>query len=169
MDGSWVDEGSPMDPVEQSGMVVRDAERLLLEKRPDAIILRFAGMYGPNRLLRKQAILAGEPLVGDAERWLNLIQIDDGAEAVLQAELRAKPGDTYNIADNAPPKRRQFYTRLAELLAAPVAQFEQRAEAGQANRRVSNAKAQSQLNWLPRYPSYQTGLVAAVEGSEEAN
>ena len=163
-DGGWVDEESPTVPVEQSGRVVLAAERLLRERLPTAVILRFAGMYGPDRLLRKQAVLKGEPLIGDPEKWLNLIQIDDGADAVLAAEVLARPGEAYHVADDEPVPRRAFYTLLAELLHAPPAAFDPRPEPGAANRRVSNRKARTELGWAPRFPSYRDGLPAAVRG-----
>lgn len=162
VDGGWVDEAAAAEPVEESGKIVREAEELLRSKRPDAIILRFAGIYGPDRFLRKQAIRNGERLGGDAERWLNLVHVDDGADAVIAAETRGVPGETYNIADDAPATRRDFYTRLAELLEAPPARFESRPEAGPANRRISNRKAREQLGWTPQFPSYREGLADAV-------
>lgn len=161
-DGGWVDETSPTDPAEESGRVVLAAERLLRAKRPDAIVLRFAGLYGPDRLLRKAAILKGEPLVGDADKWLNLVHVDDGAAAVQAAEERAKPGGTYTVADDEPVTRRAFYTRLAELLGGPPAAFDHRPEPGAANRRVSNRTAKAELGWSPAFPSYREGLAQAV-------
>src|SRR5439155_10779702 len=74
-DGTWVDERSETVPTEESGRVVLEAERLLRSKLPAAVVLRFAGIYGPGRLLRRQLLVAGEPLVGDAEKWLNLIHV----------------------------------------------------------------------------------------------
>ncbi len=164
-DGSWVDESSPTEPVEESGKVVREAESLLRERRPDAIVLRFAGLYGPNRLLRKQPVLKGEGLVGDADKWLNLVHVEDGADAVLAAEASAAPGATYAIADDAPTPRRAFYTLLAELLHAPPAVFDERPEPGAANRRVSNRRAKADLGWAPRFPTFRDGLPAAVAAS----
>lgn len=164
-DGGWVAEESPAEPAEESGKVVLEAERLLRSRQPAAIVLRFAGLYGPDRLLRKQPLLNGEPLVGDAEKWLNLVHVDDGADAVLVAEARGVPGETYNIADDEPVTRRDFYTVLAELLGAPPAKFEQRAEPGAANRRVSAAKAKAALGWRPRYANYCEGLASAVAES----
>lgn len=164
-DGGWVDETSPTEPAEESGRVVLDAERLLRAKLPGAVVLRFAGIYGPDRLLRKAALLNGEPLVGDADKWLNLIHVDDGAAAILAAEAKAGSGATYTIADDEPVTRRDFYMRLAELLHSPAAQFEHRAEPGTANRRVSNHTAKEQLGWAPTYPSYRAGLPAAVAES----
>jgi nucleoside-diphosphate-sugar epimerase len=166
-DGTWVDEASETSPLEESGRVVLEAEQLLRARRPDAIVLRFAGMYGPGRLLRKQAVLAGEPLVGDAGKWLNLVHVDDGADAVLAAEAHGTPGETYNVADDEPVTRRDFYTLLAELLGDPPARFEPGPAPArpEANRRVSNRKARERLNWAPRFPSYRAGLPAAVAES----
>jgi nucleoside-diphosphate-sugar epimerase len=161
-DGGWVDESSPTEPAEESGRVVLAAERLLRSRLPEAIVLRFAGIYGPGRLLRKAAILKGEPLVGDADKWLNLIHADDGAAAVLAAEERARPGATYTIADDEPVTRRAFYTHLAELLGGPPAAFDHRPEPGAANRRVSNRTARAGLGWSPAYPTYREGLAQAV-------
>lgn len=161
-DGGWVTEDTPPEPAEESGRVVLEAEQLLRARHPGAIILRFAGIYGPGRLLRRDALLRGEPLVGDPQRWLNLIHVEDGADAVLAAEARGQPGETYNIADDTPVSRRDFYTHLAELLHAPPAAFEPRPEPGAPHRRVSNAKARNQLGWVPRFPDYRTGLPAAL-------
>jgi nucleoside-diphosphate-sugar epimerase len=119
-------------------------------------------MYGPDRLLRKQPVLRGDPLVGDPEKWLNLIHIDDGAEAVVAAEALARPGEAYVIADDEPVTRRAFYTLLAELLQAPRAVFDPQPEPGAANRRMSNRKAREELGWAPRFASYRDGLPAAV-------
>jgi nucleoside-diphosphate-sugar epimerase len=163
-DGELVDEDSPTEPREESGKVVLEAERLLRARRPDAIVLRFAGIYGPGRLLRKQALLDGEPLAGDADRWLNLVHVEDGADAILAAESRGVLGQTYNVADDEPVSRRDFYTRLAELLGAPAARFEHREELG-TNRRVSNAKAKAALGWAPRFPSYREGLASLASSS----
>lgn len=154
-DGSWVNEDSPTEPVEDSGRVVLDAERLLTE----AIVLRFAGIYGPGRLIRKQALMNGEPLVGDCEKWLNLIHVDDSVEAILAAEARAEPGSTFNVADGVPVSRRDFYTEWAKLLGAPEAKFDHRPEPGAANRRVVIGKARALLNWTPTRTSYRDGLV----------
>lgn len=165
-DGSEVDESSPTEPVEESGKVVLEAERLLRARRPDAVVLRFAGIYGPGRLLRRQALLTGEPLVGDAGKWLNLIHVEDGAGAVLAAERDARPGDTVLVADGTPVRRRDFYTHLAGLLGAPTARFEpypaSHVVPAEANRRVDNRKLRDGLGFTLWYPSYVGGLAASV-------
>jgi nucleoside-diphosphate-sugar epimerase len=161
-DGSVVDEGSPTEPTEEAGRVVREAELLLRERCPAAVVLRFAGIYGPDRVLRRQALLNGEPLVGDAEKWLNLIHVEDGARAVLAAEERGRPGETYLVADDTPVRRREFYTHLAKVLGAPEARFEPGGLVVEANRRVTNRTARAELRWEPRYPSYVEGLAVSL-------
>jgi nucleoside-diphosphate-sugar epimerase len=163
--GEWVAETAATDPREESGRVILEAEQLLLAERPGAIVLRFAGIYGPDRLLRKQPVLKGEPLVGDPNKWLNLIHASDGAEAILRAESHGTPGEMYNIADGAPVSRRDFYTLLAELLRAPPATFDHRPEPGAPNRRIDSTKARTALDWAPGFATYREGLTAAVAES----
>ena len=158
-DGSIIDEDSPAEPLEENGRIVLEAERTLREFRPDATILRFAGIYGPDRWLRKQPLLRGEAYLGDAGKWLNLIRVEDGVRAVLAAETAA-PGGTFNIADDHPATRREFYTELARLLGAPEAKFEPAAQPmREANRRISNARARLRLGFVPEFPSYREGLL----------
>jgi nucleoside-diphosphate-sugar epimerase len=162
-DGEWMNEDSPTEPIEESGKIVLDAEKTVRELRPDAIVLRFAGIYGPDRILRRQALLNGEPLVGDSEKWLNLIHVDDGVAAVLAACEQGKPGETYLIADDEPVRRRDFYTLAAEVIGAPAARFQNPAQTNrEANRRISNAKAKRDLGFAPRYPSFRYGLPACL-------
>jgi nucleoside-diphosphate-sugar epimerase len=157
-DGGWVDEAGDTHPLDDSGRVILEAERLLRARRPDAIVLRFGGIYGPGRLLRTAAVRAGEPLVGDADRFLNLIHVEDGADAVLAAEARGRPGATYNIVDDEPTTRRAFYTYLAESLGAPPARFDHRLEPEAPNRRISNARAKEELAWQLNYGTYREGV-----------
>ena len=89
--GEWVDESSACEPLSESGRIVLDAEELL-RGAAEAVVLRFGGIYGPGRLLRAEALRAGEPIGGDPDHWLNLIHVDDGALAILAAEERGRPG-----------------------------------------------------------------------------
>jgi nucleoside-diphosphate-sugar epimerase len=136
---------------------------------PAAMILRLAGIYGPGRLLRRQAIEAGQPIAADGEKWLNLIHVEDGAAAVLAAEHHGQPGRIYNICDDRPVRRREFYTLLARLLGAPEPTFlEPPPEAPPApyersNRRIVNRRMHDELRLPLRYPTCEEGLRASIQ------
>jgi len=167
-DGGWVDETSPTAPAEEAGRIVLAAEGVLRAALPSAILLRFAGIYGPGRLLRRQTIEKGEPIVGDANKWLNLIHVNDGARAILAAEEHARPGCIYNICDDHPVRRRYFYQTLARLLSAaeptfvmpPAAQPTPPHE--KAHRRINNRRMKEELQVALHFPEYDQGLRASV-------
>src|SRR5262249_57188389 len=137
---------------------------LVRSRLPGAVILRFAGIYGPGRLLGRQAVEAGEPLVGDPDRWLNLIHVEDGAAAVLAAEARGEPGAVYNVCDDRPVRRRAFYAELARLLGAPKPRFVPPAPGAplppheRTNRRILNRRLRAGLGVGLRYPRFEQGL-----------
>jgi nucleoside-diphosphate-sugar epimerase len=168
-DGEEVDEQSVMEPEEESGKIVLEAERVLRRAAPEAIVLRFAGIYGPGRLRRRQAIEAGEPIVGNADKWLNLIQVEDGAEAVLAAEECGQPGAVYNVCDDRPVRRRDFFALLAQLLNAPAPRFVDPPPGAplppheRASRRLINRRLREVLQVRLRYPSYEEGLRASIK------
>ena len=58
--GEWVTEDSATEPVEENGKLLLECERLLQSRRPDAMVLRFAGIYGPGRVIRRAAIERGD-------------------------------------------------------------------------------------------------------------
>jgi nucleoside-diphosphate-sugar epimerase len=164
--GEEVDETAATNPTGEAGRIVLDAEDLLQERRPDAVILRFAGIYGPNRLIRAAALKAGEPLSGDPDQWLNLIHVEDGASGVIAAVERARAGSVINICDDRPVRRRDFYTKMAEVVGAPSPWFVPDVEksAGGANRRIVNRRMHAELGVALWYPSYLEGLPASVDG-----
>ena len=159
--GEEVDETAATEPLEESGRIVLEAERVLRDRLPSAIVLRFAGIYGPDRLLRAKSLLAGEPIFGDPEKWLNLIHVTDGAATILAAEERGQPGATYNVSDGCPVRRREFYERLAQQLGLPPPRFvAPDADVDRVNRRIGHRKLRDELGVSLRYASYVEGLKA---------
>jgi nucleoside-diphosphate-sugar epimerase len=166
-DGAEVDESSKTKPEEEAGQALLRAEKFVSARWPDTVILRFAGIYGPGRLLRSKSIQAGDPIIAYPEKWLNLIHVDDGAAAVLAAESNGRSRAIYNICDGHPVRRRDFYARMAELLGAPPPRFVAPSPDAlppheSANRRISNRRMLKELNVELRYPNYDVGLRESV-------
>lgn len=168
-DGAWVDETAATEPASESGRIVLDAEQLLRtyhETRPNVVIMRFAGIYGPGRLLRRQeALQAGTPLEGSGSQWLNLVHVADGATAVDAADRYGFPGAIYNVCDDAPVVRGDYFGHLAELVGAPTPRFDgSGSERG--NRRIANGKLKA-LGWAPVYETFRQGLPTCLVNREE--
>jgi nucleoside-diphosphate-sugar epimerase len=167
-DGEEVDETAATEPADPAGCTVRAAEELLRRLRPDAVVLRFAGIYGPGRLLREQTIREGGPIVGDPDRWLNLIHVEDGVNVVCAAGDRAPAGSTFNVSDGQPVRRREFFDHLARLLGAPPPRYEPIGTTGpagqhdRAHRRIANHKLRDELGVTLTFPDYRAGLAASL-------
>jgi nucleoside-diphosphate-sugar epimerase len=75
----------------------------------------------------------------------------------------------YNVADDRPVRRREFYELLARLLGAPPPRFVPPAPGAplppheRANRRIVNRRLRGELGVSPTYPTYAEGLAASVE------
>ncbi|MAT16494.1 MAG: NAD(P)-dependent oxidoreductase [Planctomyces sp.] len=173
-DGSWVDEQSPTEPTTESGEICLAAEELVRDtfhgRSASWSILRLAGIYGPNRLLRKVDMLRdNSPLPGNPDAWLNLVHVDDAARVVLAAEQLAAPAPLYLVADDESPTREAYYRELARLVGAPEPQFDEAAPAKRTsglNKRCRNDFVKKSLGFQFEYPTFRTGLPAAMRETE---
>ncbi len=171
-EGEWVDEDSPTEPVQESGRVCLDAERVARHWARAAgaslVVLRFSGLYGPDRVIRRALLERGEPIPGDPARFLNLVHSDDAARAAVAALDAASPDPLYLVSDDRPLERREYYALAARLLDAPPPRYEPPAvgRAGvvqdTANRRIANRRMHNGLGVDLRHPDITTGLPAAL-------
>jgi nucleoside-diphosphate-sugar epimerase len=135
----------------------------------DGISLRYGLFYGGDldkveRMLRRRSL----PLPR-AGGLLPFIHHSDAATATVAALMRGRPNSAYNIVDDEPTTFRQLVTAIADARHAPrpltlpawllriVAPYGGVLLDG-VSMRVSNAKARSELNWIPDYPSYRDGI-----------
>jgi nucleoside-diphosphate-sugar epimerase len=176
-DGSWVDESSPTNPLAETARVLLETENILLEtwrqNKFPAVILRVAGIYGPDRGFWFRQFLKGEArLEGDGARTLNLIHRDDVAGAVIEALKQGRPGQIYNAVDNDPVSQFGFYSWLADALgkSLPPSAPENRIDGkrGVTNKRISNQKLKSELGYRFCYPSFREGFHAEIQRLRDA-
>jgi nucleoside-diphosphate-sugar epimerase len=170
--GELVDEESPTVPEHESGRVVLEAEGRVFARADsrDAspVILRFAGLYGPGRVVRRSMLERGEPIPGDPGKFLNMVHIDDAAAAAAAALDADAPGPIYLVADDRPVTRREYYAVAAGVLGAPEPRFEAprpgtpEAARDATSKRVDNRRMKAELGVVPRYPDITTGLAAAL-------
>jgi len=185
--GEWVDEDSPCTPTRENGRLALEAEQAA--RRAAATvdeasggsqrsfglhILRLAGIYGPNRLLRRvESLRAGEPLPDRPDAWLNLIHVDDAVRAVLASAVHAQNNLTCLVSDGHPAARSDYYALLAQLVGAPPPRFEAAADDGARgstrasglNKRCANQRLRNVLGVTLEYPSFEVGLPSALRAT----
>lgn len=172
-DGSQVDESSATEPLVETARVLLETEALLVrvarQKGFPAVILRLAGIYGPDRGYWIKQFLNNEArLDGKGERILNMIHRDDVIGTIIAALKDGRPGEIYNAVDDEPVSQHDFFEWLAMRLGKPmppvvVADGGSR-KRGVTNKKVSNRKLKAELGYGFKYPSFREGY--AVEHKE---
>jgi 2-alkyl-3-oxoalkanoate reductase len=170
----WIDESWPIDPVAnlESAAVAETNAARVSAAGASGVVLRFAAFYGPDsdltlamiRLARRRIALAMGPSL-----YMSSITTDDAATAVLHA-LSADAG-TYNVGDDEPVRRREFFDTLADALGtrppfmAPEGVAKLAGRAGSyltRSQRLSNKRFVEATGWRPASASVRQGWPAVI-------
>jgi nucleoside-diphosphate-sugar epimerase len=165
--GGIVDESTPPNPSREAGRVLVEAETLLAaHPAGPGTALRFAGLYGPDRLPRIADLKAGLPIAADPDSWLNLVHIDDAAAVVCTVADAASPRGLYVVADGHPVRRRDWYGTLAKLTGSPEPHWDTAAPRPRgADKRVDPTLLCRDLGFRPAHPNPLAALADLVATS----
>ncbi len=177
IDGSQVSESSPAESTAPTAQVLIETEKVLLcaarvNKFP-AVILRVAGIYGPERGHYLSQFLRGEAkMAGHGERLVNLIHRDDLIGIILTALKSGRPGEIYNAVDEEPVPQIRLFRWLAEALAMEMPPFVSESEEDRkralTHKKVSNRKLKMELGYVFKYPNFREGCTAEIKRLEDA-
>ncbi|MCB5363864.1 NAD-dependent epimerase/dehydratase family protein [Pusillimonas sp. CC-YST705] len=117
----WVNEDSPTEPPAFNGQALLAAEQFLHQALGDKlVILRLAGLYGPQRVQLFERLRAGRAVVPSGEgHWVNRLHDDDAVHLCAWALRLGVPAGIYLGVDNTPMEIAQLYDTLATWLKAP--------------------------------------------------
>lgn len=170
-DGEWVDEETPIEPTTEKTRVLREAEGIALESPIAGTVVRFAGLYGPDRY-RLERYLEGPVTEG----YLNMIHRDDAAGTVrflLEEDLAR--GEVVLAVDDEPADKWEFADWLAEQCGVPEPAKETKEDrladpdlSEPARRRILTSKRCSneklrELGYEFSYPTFREGYREAVK------
>lgn len=163
-DGSWIDEGHEALPRTATGTQLREAERLLHTRRPDATVLRLAGLYGPGSGHLMTSIRDGTATIPTHDTFTNRIHRDDAARALVHLGTRAtNPDPLYLGVDHEPVERGVLLRFVAEQLGLPEpATTTETTDRGRGKRCRNNRLRASGYTF--HYPTYREGYRALIEG-----
>jgi nucleoside-diphosphate-sugar epimerase len=164
--GAWVDETSPTEPAEFSGIRVLEGERLLLGGLFPATALRLGGIYGPGRTRLIDRVRQGLAVCQDGPPLhTNRIHRDDCAGALRHLMTLAEPAGLYLGVDHEPAEQCEVLRWLAAQLGVspprlgpPLDSTPRR----QSNKRCSNAKLVAS-GYTFRYPTFRDGYMTLLD------
>jgi len=177
--GAWVDETTPLNPVNE-----RSRHRIAAEDQwldlgrgaPFAVeVFRLAGIYGPGRnALLKVADGTARRLIKPGQAF-NRIHTADIAQVLMASIERPSRNTIYNVADDEPSPPQDVITYAARLLGLEPPREVAFADADlspmarsfyQDNKRVRNARIRNELGVTLRFPTYREGLEALHASGE---
>jgi nucleoside-diphosphate-sugar epimerase len=179
---AWVDESAPVRPARYNRSVL-DAERSaarVTQARRTGVVLRFGYFYGPDAGPALDSMIAfarkgRASWFGGPDGYLSAVSHDDAATAVIAAlDL---PAGIYNVVDDEPLRRRDYFGALASALGAPRPKFfpawmrhlvGSLGETMARSQRMSNRKLRDASGWRPAYPSVREGWPATIRQWENA-
>jgi nucleoside-diphosphate-sugar epimerase len=162
-DGSWVTEESETNPIRETGCILLEAEKLVLDR--GGIVARLAGIYGPGRSALLSKFLTGTVIDPENDRFINQTHRDDIASALFfLLSRKTEAAQVYNVVDDQPILQSECYRWLAQRLnrpLPPIGKSIQQRKRGDSNKRVSNAKLRS-LGWTPRYSTFADAMDKSI-------
>ncbi|MBK5189051.1 MAG: NAD(P)-dependent oxidoreductase, partial [Gemmatimonadaceae bacterium] len=156
----WIDEHWSQRPAPYNATTL-DAEQSAArfsEQGGEGVVLRFAGFYGPDAMLREMIGMVKKgwaPLPGAPNAYWSSIAHEDATTAVVDV-----PAGVYNVCDDAPLTRREWSEAFAAAVGAKVPRPMPRllvALGGKSmellsrSQRMSNAKLKAASGWTPKW------------------
>jgi nucleoside-diphosphate-sugar epimerase len=169
--GGWVDEASPLAPVNDRGRARVAAERAWRDGGLPVEVFRLAGIYGPGRSALDRLRAGRAQRVVKPGQVFSRIQVEDVAGALAASIAAPRPGAIWNVADDEPAPPQDVIAFAAELLGLPAppevafdaAELTPMARSFYAeSKRVSNRRLRQELGLALRHPDYRAGLRAIL-------
>lgn len=172
---TWITEETPLQPVSYNVSVL-DAERSaarFMDAGRTGVVLRFAGFYGTDDVTKQMAGAVRKgwaPVPGGPHLRQSAVSHHDAARATAAA-IDA-PAGIYNVVDDDPLPRREFFDSLADALGTrhprllpSWTRFLFGTLGGLTIRsiRMSNRKLKAATGWEPDYPSVREGWAVILE------
>lgn len=157
MDGSWVNEDSPTEPESFSGKRLLEAEAIIQNSNFANTIVRFSGIYGPNRNRLIEQVRQGK--ASASMHFTNRIHADDCARSLAHLIEINRKGEklqpVYLATDSAPAPMVEVVTWLAGQMGV-VEFLSESATNERGNKRCSNQRLVDS-GFVFRYPSFKDG------------
>ncbi len=162
LDGSWINESSPTEPLGFSGERLLEAEAITQNSGYTNTIVRFSGIYGPNRNRLIEQVK--QKRASASSHFTNRIHADDCARSLAHLIELNRVGErlesVYLATDSAPAPMLEVVTWLAEQMG--VKEFlSETATNERGNKRCSNQRLLDS-RFVFRYPGFKDGYAGLL-------
>ena len=159
--GEYLDDTSPLSPVDFGGQRLQEAEQLLKNLACPATALRLSGIYGPGRL--RMINLAKSQTWPEINSWSNRIHRDDAAAFTVFLMEQVLAGEavqtSYIVSDDEPASLHEVLAWLADQMQIAIpANAQQQASKG---KRLANGLMRA-TGYQLKYPNFKVGYQALL-------
>lgn len=154
----FVDETTPIDWSSERARVRLEAEQQMQTGPWSTLILRPAAIYGPGRGVHESVRLGTYP---PGDNFISRIHVDDLA-AHAEAALLSNIAGAYPVADDEPCTSREIAEFCANLLSVKLPEGPVATPRVFGDRKVDGSAIRKLLDLSLKYPSYRTGIPAAI-------
>ncbi|MFN3669716.1 MAG: SDR family NAD(P)-dependent oxidoreductase [Brevundimonas sp.] len=175
--GGWALEDSALNAASLEGARRVRAERDWLDAGQGmgltVQLFRLPALYGPGRSPLDRLRDGTARIVRKPGQVFNRVHVEDVVSGLFASMARPRPGAAYILCDDEPAPADVVMAGAARRLRLPnppEVELDDPSVSDAMRRfyrdskRLSNARAKSELGWRPRYPSWREGLEALMNG-----
>ena len=156
--GEWVDEESSTGGDDPYARLLLEGEAAVRESAAAAVVVRFAGIYGPGRTGLIERVRAGDPC---STAYTNRIHRDDCAGVLRHLLRMERPLPLYLAADREPAAQCAVMGWMAERLGLPAPSGAD-AHDGNLGKRCRNTRLVAS-GYEFEHPTFREGYGAVIE------
>jgi nucleoside-diphosphate-sugar epimerase len=164
--GEWVDEDSIAHPDNATSQLIRRAEQKLMDLDADNIVVRFSGIYGPDREYLIRMAMQAPAIQKNPPYFTNRIHQQDciGVLAFLLERRLAGIAleQCYLASDDDPAPMWEVMSWLAEQLKCQPPTVKVVDKHGVMNKRCNNQRLKA-LGYRFHYPSFKDGYLELIK------
>lgn len=163
----WLDEETPAVPNGFQGNALLAAEEIICSAVPQAVVLRFAGIYGPGRDRLLSQVRAGRCAPPEPPQFSNRIHVDDCIGFIAHLMERQKTGwspeRVYIGADNEPVPMHELQQWLARAMGYTGAHLREYVTTSQRRSKRLRNRRMLATGYALKYPDYRAGYSALLD------
>jgi len=159
-----VDEEAVLDINAEKVSIITRAEQAAQDFSGKTVILRLAGLVGPER--HPGRFMQGKRVLSEPQAFINLIHQDDAVGVLMEIITEQDITGTYNAVSATETCKEHYYQAAASALKLPVPEFSFETSM-RFGKRINDAKLRDRLNYQFIHDDLIVWLYKSVAGLED--